>query len=538
LPVEGGGWKTEAMQKPLPLGRFLVLLPIILALGNYAMGMSENVGEKTSLEFDFESVGAPIAPEIYGHFAEHLGSCIYGGIWVGEDSQIPNTRGIRNDVLEALRALEIPVLRWPGGCFADEYHWRDGIGPRAERPGMINTTWGKVVENNHFGTHEFFDLVELLGTQAYVCGNVGSGTVQEMMEWVEYMTSNADSPVVRERRANGREAPWKLDYFGVGNESWGCGGNMRPEYYADLYRRYSTFVKNYGKDRIYRIACGSNDFNLHWTEVLMERAGDRMDGLSLHYYTLPTGNWKDKGPATGFAEDAYRATIARAFKMRDIVEQHGAIMDTYDPQKRVGMIVDEWGVWTNVEPGTNPAFLYQQNSMRDAMVAGLHFKIFHEHSDRIHMANIAQTVNVLQAMVLTDGPRMLRTPTYWVFEMFKAHQGNQHLPLVVHSPKFAMGEQTVDAVQATASMEAGTQTVQLSLMNLDPANPTTVSIPMDAGYTVYSARILSASTVDAHNTFEEPDRVRPQTFSGCASQNGEVLIDLPALSIVMVELRN
>jgi alpha-N-arabinofuranosidase len=297
-------------------------------------------------------------------------------------------------------------------------------------------------------------------------------------------------------------------------------------------------VKNYGKDRIYRIACGSHDFNLRWTEVLMERAGDHMDGLSLHYYTLPTGNWKDKGPATGFAEDDYRATIARAFKMRDIVEQHGAIMDTYDPQKRVGMIVDEWGVWTNVEPGTNPAFLYQQNSMRDALVAGLHFKIFHEHSDRIHMANIAQTVNVLQAMVLTDGPRMLRTPTYWVFEMFKAHQGNQHLPLAVHSPKVLMGEQTVDAVQATASMDAETQSVQLSIMNLDPASPQTVSIPMNDGYTVCAARILSASTVDAHNTFEGPDRVQPQTFSGYSSQSGKVSIDLPALSIVMIELRH
>lgn len=517
-------------------GSLVLLLGLVLT-GMGGVTVARGDAERVYGRLLVDEARQRIAPEVYGHFAEHLGRCIYEGIWVGEGSDIPNIRGIRKDVLEALKALEIPVLRWPGGCFADEYHWRDGIGPREHRPGMINTTWGKVVENNHFGTHEFFDLVELLGTKAYVCGNVGSGTVREMMEWVEYMTSAADSPIVRERRANGREQPWKLDYFGVGNESWGCGGNMRPEYYADEFLRYNTFVKNYGADRVYRIACGAYDKNLHWTEVLMERAGERMDGLSLHYYTIPTGSWKDKGPATGFGADAYWETLGRAILMDEVIRQHGAIMDAHDPNKRVGMIVDEWGVWTNVEPGTNPAFLYQQNTMRDALVAALHFKIFHGHSDRVQMANIAQTVNVLQAMVLTDGPRMLRTPTYWVFEMFKVHQGGFHVPVILDSRTQSVGDQAVPVVQATASREPGSGGIHLSLMNLDAERPCDVRMAMEAGpYRLGQARILSASTVDAHNTFDDPDRVRARPFEGCALEDGMLAVDLPPLSIIVVEL--
>ncbi|MEX0331561.1 MAG: alpha-N-arabinofuranosidase [Puniceicoccaceae bacterium] len=479
-----------------------------------------------------------IHPEIYGHFAEHLGRCIYEGIWVGEDSDIPNTRGIRNDVVEALRQLDIPVLRWPGGCFADEYHWKDGIGPRAERPAMINTTWGKVVENNHFGTHEFFDLVELLDTKAYVCGNVGSGSVQEMMEWVEYMTSPADSPMARLRRANGRDEPWPLDFFGVGNESWGCGGNMRPEYYADLYRRYNTFVKDHGP-HVFRIACGSNDYNLEWTEVLMERAASYMDGLSLHYYTLPTGKWSDKGPATGFGEDAYFATLARTLEMETILNAHETIMDKYDPDKKVGLMVDEWGIWTNVEPGTNRAFLHQQNSLRDAILAALNFHIFHRHADRVRMANIAQTVNVLQAMILTDGKKMLRTPTYWIFEMLKVHQGETFLPLKIESPTCGLGEHTIPVLSASASKNKENGTVHLSLVNAHPNEP--VSVMLDASALPegpLSGRILTADAVDAHNTFEEPDRIRAQPFTDYTRTEDRLQIELPAKSVVVIELQN
>jgi len=498
-----------------------------------ADAMSEN-----TIQFELEKESFTIAPEIYGHFAEHLGRCIYGGIWVGEDSPIPNIRGIRKDVIEALRELDIPVLRWPGGCFADEYHWRDGIGPREKRPGMVNTTWGKVVENNHFGTHEFFDLIELLGTKAYVCGNVGSGTVQEMMEWVEYMTSDADSPIVNQRRANGREKHWKLEYFGVGNESWGCGGSMRPEYYADLYRRYNTFVKNYGPERIYRIACGANDFDLNWTEVMMERAGSKMDGLSLHYYTRPTGSWADKGPATGFGETEYHATLSRAWEMRKILADHDAIMDKYDPDQRVGLIVDEWGIWTDVEPGTNPAFLYQQNSLRDAIVAALHFQFFHEHADRIDMANIAQTVNVLQAMILTHGPKMLRTPTYWVFEMYKVHQGAKTVPLSIESGEYTLGEESVPRVSATASRNVQSEVLNLSLVNLDPNNEASIQASLEGlPNGNISGRILTAERVDSHNTFDSPDEVIPGSFDAAAIKGGSLKVVLPPKSIVVLEIQ-
>ncbi|MEJ1971041.1 MAG: alpha-L-arabinofuranosidase C-terminal domain-containing protein [Lacunisphaera sp.] len=359
-------------------------------------------------------------------------------------------------MLAALKTLAVPQLRWPGGCFADEYHWRDGIGPREKRPSMYNSHWGGVVENNHFGTHEFLDLCELLGIEPYVCLNVGSGTVQEAMEWVEYMTSPASSPMANLRRANGREQPWKVPYLAIGNESWGCGGNMRPEFYADNFRRYNTFVKNYAGDshRISRIACGPNDDNYAWTEELMSTAGRQMNGLALHYYTLPTGNWKKKGSATDFGEDQYFSTLRATLRMEELVAKHSAIRDKYDPEKKVGLVVDEWGVWTDVEPGTNPGFLYQQNTLRDALVAALNFHIFQAHADRVTMANIAQMVNVLQAMILTDKEKMLLTPTYHAFEMFKVHQGAMCLALTLTTPDYAFGGEKIPAVSASASRDA------------------------------------------------------------------------------------
>lgn len=484
-----------------------------------------------------DSPGVKVNRNIYGHFAEHLGRCIYEGIWVGENSSIPNTRGIRNDVAQALRDLDIPVLRWPGGCFADEYHWRDGIGPRDQRPALINTHWGGVVENNHFGTHEFLDLCEQIGAEPYICGNVGSGTVQEMMNWVEYMTSDADSPMANLRRANGREKPWKVPYFGVGNESWGCGGNMRPEFYADLYRRYSTFVKNYSGNKIFRIACGASDANYHWTEVLMSRAGSRMNGLSLHYYTIPTGNWGRKGSATGFDEALYHATLKRTLHMEELIRKHAEIMDRYDPQKRVGMVIDEWGIWTDVEPGTNPGFLYQQNSLRDALAAGLNFHIFHRHADRVTMTNIAQTINVLQAMVLTDQARMLRTPSFHVFEMFKVHQEGTFLPTDIETPEYRLGDEVIPAVSASATRNAE-GVIHLSLINANPHRAIPIRCTLQ-GVSVSSVkgRLLTAAKMTSHNTFEHPDTVRPVVFEDAKIVENHLVAVLPTKSIVVLELR-
>lgn len=495
-----------------------------------------NSDSSARIQLRGDEPGATVDPEVYGHFAEHLGRSIYEGIWVGEDSEIPNTRGIRNDVVEALRELNIPVLRWPGGCFADEYHWRDGIGPRAERPMRINSWWGQVPETNAFGTHEFFDLVEMLDTKAYVAANVGSGSPREMMEWVEYMTSDSDSELAELRRQNGREEPWRVDYIGIGNENWGCGGNMRPEYYADLYRRFATFVKNYG-EKIYRVAGGANGHDVNWTDVLMDRAANHMDGLSVHYYTLPTGDWGDKGPATGFDEEAYHNTLANGYFVDTVIGDHAAAMDHYDPEKRVGMLVDEWGIWTNVEPDTNPAFLYQQNTIRDAIVAAMHFHIFHDYADRIHMANIAQTVNVLQAMILTDGPRMLRTPTYWVFEMYKVHQGGTYLPVEVESGEYTVGERSVPRVTATATKDPESGAVHFSLLNTHPEEASSVSVSLE-GLDVSSAsgRILTGNAIDAHNSFEDPDRVSPVSYEDFSLSNGTLELTLPSKSIVVLTL--
>ncbi len=485
-----------------------------------------------------------INPNIYGHFAEHLGRCIYEGFWVGENSDIPNTKGIRNDVVDALKNLNIPVLRWPGGCFADEYHWMDGIGPRENRASIVNTHWGGVVENNHFGTHEFFDLCELLGAAPYICGNVGSGTVAEMAQWVEYITHHDHSPMANLRRKNGRDEPWALPYFGVGNESWGCGGNMRAEYYADEYKRYQTYVRRFGEKAIYKIACGANDRDYHWTNVLMEQAHRHMNGLSLHYYTV-LGNWQNKGSATEFTTDDWFHTLRKSLFMETLLEKHSTIMDKYDPEKKVGLIVDEWGTWWDVEPGTNPGFLYQQNTLRDALVAGLSLNLFNAHCDRVQMANIAQTVNVLQAMVLTDGAKMLLTPTYHVFEMWKAHQGATLLPQHLTTDSYTNGTESIPAVSASVSQASG-GAIHLTLCHTDPRQSATLTCDVRgiqnlAGYTV-SGRVLTSPELNAKNGFGENEGavVTPQEMPADALRfdgaTGKLTVQLPPASVAAITL--
>jgi alpha-N-arabinofuranosidase len=477
-----------------------------------------------------------INKNIYGNFAEHLGRCIYGGFWVGKDSDIPNINGIRKDVVEALKDLKIPVLRWPGGCFADEYHWKDGIGPAESRPKMINVHWGGVVENNHFGTHEFFELCELLETEPYICGNVGSGTVQEMREWIEYMTFEGESPMANLRAANGMKEPWKLTYFGVGNESWGCGGNMRPEYYADLYRRYAAYVRNFGNNKVYKIACGPAGEDYNWTEVLMREAGRFMDGLSLHHYTVP-GTWAKKGSATSFEENEWFVTMKKALHMDEIITKHSTVMDKYDPDKRVALIVDEWGTWFDVEPGTNPGFLYQQNTVRDALVAGINFNIFNNHCDRVQMANIAQTINVLQAVILTEGSKMVLTPTYHAFKMYTVHQDAELLELDLKSPKYTLGDESLPQVTATASVDSEGK-IHISLCNLSPNESAEVECELrGTDKTSVTGTVLTSDKMNAHNTFEDPERVTIKVFDGAAIAEGKLKVKLPAMSIVTLEVK-
>lgn len=517
------------------LSSLAVMAISLLTLSIFILAQSPEPN-KASLVIQADQPQATINKNIYGHFAEHLGRLIYEGIWVGEDSPIPNTRGYRNDVLAALKDLKIPLLRWPGGCFADEYHWRDGIGPRNQRPKRPNASWGGV-DTNAFGTHEFLDLCEMLGADAYVNGNVGSGTPQETMEWIEYMTSDTDSTLANLRRSNGREKPWKVPFFAVGNETWGCGGNMRPEYYADIYRQYATFIRNQSGNKIQKIVSGSHDDNYKWTEVLMSQATRYMDGYSLHYYTLPTSNWQKKGSATQFGEKEWHATLVRTLRIDEFIRKHSAIMDQYDPQKRVGLLVDEWGTWYDPEPGRNMGALYQQNTIRDAVVAGINLNIFNNHADRVRMANIAQIVNVLQAMILTDGEKMLRTPTYHVFKMYAVHQDATLIPVVLSSPQYKFEDKTIPALSASASRD-GNGRLHLSIVNLDPNRPAEISTTV-TGATIksVSGEVLTAPAMTGLNTFENPNAIKPAPFNGYRIQNSQLTLTIPSKSVVVLELQ-
>lgn len=476
-----------------------------------------------------------IVKEIYGQFAEHLGTCIYGGLWVGEDSPIPNTRGYRNDVLNALKELHIPVLRWPGGCFADEYHWMDGIGPRESRPRMVNNNWGGTVEDNSFGTHDFFDLCEILGCEPYLSGNVGSGSVEELAKWVEYITAE-EGPMATLRKKNGREKPWRLKYLGVGNESWGCGGNFRPEYYADVYRRYQTYCRDYDGNKLYKIASGASDYDYNWTEVLMRNAGRFMDGISLHYYTVLGWSGR-KGSAIDFTPEDYYWTLGKCLEVKDVVKRHCDIMDKYDSKKRVGLLVDEWGTWWDEEPGTVRGHLYQQNSMRDAMVAALSLNVFHRFTDRVKMANIAQIANVLQSMVLTKGDKMVLTPTYYIFKMYLPHQDAKLIPMNVATPMIrARDGRQVPVVDATASVKDGKTSI--SLVNTDLNEPAEITIDL-AGISAkkISGEILTSQKITDYNDFDHPETVKLQPFNkGWKVEKGKLIVTLPAKSIVTLTL--
>ena len=495
-----------------------------------------------------------IHKEIYGQFAEHLGTCIYGGLWVGPQSTIANTDGYRNDVLQALKNLQVPVLRWPGGCFADEYHWMDGIGPREKRPSMKNNNWGGTIEDNSFGTHEFLNLCELLGCEPYISGNVGSGTVEELAKWVEYMTSEEGTPMAKLRKENGRAKPWKVKFLGVGNESWGCGGNMRPEYYSDLYRRYSVYCRNYDSNRLYKIASGASDYDYEWTKVLMNNVGNRMDGVSLHYYTV--SGWDgSKGSATQFDNDQYYWTLGKCLEIEDVIKRHCTIMDEKDPKKHIGLLVDEWGTWWDEEPGTIGGHLYQQNALRDAFVASLSLNVFHKYTDRVRMANIAQVVNVLQSMILTDtkgAGHMVLTPTYHVFEMYKPFQEATYLPLditpnptmqVRHEMNKEMdttkedGYRTLPLISASAAKTtSGSIIISLTNVSLDKKQEVAIRLNGFKGKNV-SGRILTSKSVADFNDFDHPDRVQPTAFKDAKLKKDQLTVKLPAKSLVVLEVK-
>lgn len=491
--------------------------------------------QDATIKLNTATPGAKINKEIYGQFAEHLGSCIYGGLWVGKDSPIPNIDGYRKDVFEALKELQIPVLRWPGGCFADDYHWRDGIGPQEQRPSMRNNNWGGTMEDNSFGTHEFLNLCEMLGCEPYISGNVGSGTVEEMAKWIEYMNSESDTPMANLRKKNGREHAWNVKYFGVGNEAWGCGGSMRPEYYTDLFRQYSTYLRNYNPEKpLFLIAAGANADNTRWTDVFMKNSNKAAKGLSFHFYTVK--DWNNHGSATNFDANSYYSTIKLCRKIDTIIKAHCNVMDKYDPECKVALMADEWGTWWDEEPGTIKGHLYQQNTMRDAMVAAISLDIFHQHTQRLKMANIAQVVNVLQSMILTDQKgtgHMVLTPTYYVFKMYKPFQEAQNIPVSITCEK----RDSVPTISCSAAKtQKGTYAIALSNTLLDKKQEVAIDLS-GAKATGVTATVLTAKNVADYNDFEHPDVIKTAEFKGAKIKRGIITATLPPMSIVVMEVK-
>ena len=510
------------------------LSAIILIACTYLESTAQN-----RIVLDLSKAKDTINKNIYGHFSEHLGRCIYDGFYVGENNKnIPNKKGIRLDIVEALKKLKIPVLRWPGGCFADHYHWKDAIGPKNQRKPIENMMWGNVREDNSFGTNEFLDMCEMINADPYLAVNMGGGSVEEAVDWVKYVNHpNGTSYLTDVRQKNGRTKPWNVKYWGVGNESWDCGGHMDVDYYVDQYKKYATMMTTYNNSEgLFRIAVGPGTEDFHWTEVLMRDIPKKLiDAVSIHHYSVI--NWSKKSSATNFTEDEYFRTMEQAYRMERMVAGNIEVMDKYDPQKKVALIVDEWGGWYEVEPGTNGAFLYQQNSMRDAMIAGLTLNIFNNHCDRVRMANLAQTINVLQAVILTNKEKMILTPTYHVMEMYNVHQNALMIPLNVSSNDFAFGEKKIKAVSASASKDKNGDT-HISLVNIDAHSEQEITIELgDLSAKSVTGRVLRSEKLQDHNSFDNPGKVKPSVFNNAVLNGNSVSVKLPPFSVVVLTLK-
>lgn len=480
-----------------------------------------------------------INKNIYGHFAEHLGACIYEGFYVGEANKtIPHTNGVRNDIVAALKKLKVANLRWPGGCFADTYQWKDGVGPKDKRPAIVNRWWGGVTEDNSFGTHDFLNMCELIGTQPYLAANVGSGTVQNFTDWIQYVSAAPNSsPMSKWRAQNGRDKAWNVKIWGVGNEAWGCGGNMKPDYYANIYRQYATFMTDWtNSDSLFRVASGANVDDYNWTETLMrDIPHNMMEGVALHHYSFV--KWSEKGSATDYSEEQYFATMKTALRMEELVTKHSVIMDKYDPKKKIALVVDEWGGWYNVEPGTNPGFLYQQNTMRDAMIAGITLNVFHNHCDRVRMANLAQAVNVLQSVILTSKEKMILTPTYHVMEMYNVHQDATMIPVKIISNDYVLGTDKLPAVSVSASKDKDGIT-HISLVNIDASKSQDIAVNINGTkFSSVSGSIITSKKLQDFNSFDEPNSIQPADYKEAKLSGNTLQAKLPPFSVVVLTLK-
>jgi len=476
-----------------------------------------------------DEVIGEIRPELHGHFLEHLGSATYGGIWVGRDSTIPNIDGLRRDAVRYLRDLDVPVLRWPGGCFADNYHWRNGIGDPGSRPRTVNHPWGGQIEDNGFGTHEFMRLCELVGAHPYLAANVGSGSPAELRDWVEYCNQPAGSSLAGQRAANGSPPPFQVRYWGIGNESWACGGHMTAEEYCAQYVRFATYVPRCGATAPYLIAVGPNSNDTEWTRRFFQRLREGRNyvppihGFAMHFYSWGTRTARD------YDAESLRAQLATFADLERAIKEQRAYLDRLTPELgrgRIDLLVDEWGTWDKSEPDIEEehGLFWQQNTMKDGVAAALGLNVFHRQADKLSMCNLAQVTNVLQAPLLTDKDRCIRTPTYHAFSMMRPHKGKTALHIEADSSSNML----------SVSASCSGPTLSITLVNPDPLLPTTVSIRLTRGtITDATATILSHPDWNMCNTFEEPDALIPRTHA--VRLAGECWdVDLPQMSVVQI----
>ena len=493
-----------------------------------------------------------INPYLHGHFAEHLGELVYPGICVPEDGAIPNTAGIRDDVAAALRPLGIPVLRWPGGCFADDYHWRDGIGPLDRRPLRLNRHWGMTAESGAFGTHEFVRFCRTIGAEPYFAANVGSGTPGELRDWVEYCNFAGSSSLADERRRNGAGEPFGVRFWGIGNENWGCGGNLGPEHYAEEFCRFRGYASDYSGTRVQGIACGQNNADWEWTRRFFEHVhhshGNRLrlvQGYAAHYYCGTAGT------ATEYTDAQWLELLARAFAVEGVVTGCRELMDEHDPERKIPLLLDEWGAWHPVEAGKPERGLYQQNTMRDACVAALTLDLFHAHADKLLMANIAQLINVLQALLLVEEDRCVRTPTYHVFDLYRPHKGASAVRLETFAEPVTDGGSSADwcrgrylhrgpfalrAVQGSASMREDALCV--TAVNTHPTEPVDLDVELHgARWGEVEAVTLGTGDIRGYNTFDDPERVRLGEATTIQASDGRVRSMMPPGAILRLRGR-
>jgi alpha-L-arabinofuranosidase len=503
-----------------------------------------------------------ITADLYGHFVEHLGGVVYDGVWVGEKSTIANTGGIRQALVDHMRRLPPGPIRWPGGCFADSYDWRDGVGPRAARPRRTNFWEGAMAklpdgpgkyDPNHFGTNDFVRLCRLVKSEPYIAANLRSLSAKDFYQWVEYCNSPAGSSTLAElRTAGGDRDPFRVRFWGVGNESWGCGGNFTPEEYATEYRRFTAWVPGYGVKLAF-IGSGPNSGDLGWTRRFLTKLTEKgegalngMWGWALHHYSWNTSrgattDWfAGKGDAVAFTNDEWYELLVEADKMDGLITGHWGVMGEIDRTHRVKLVVDEWGAWFKQGTEVDPAHLFgQQSTVRDALVSALTLDTFHRHADKVVMANVAQLVNCLQSLFLADEDRFVATPVFHVFEMYGAHVGGRAVRAECSAPRISY-ERVKDkgslwGLAGSASVKEKTLTLTVVNPHVTEARETEIAI---RGASIASARAttISAPDIHAHNTFERPNEVQPKEERTGAAQGGVLVYRFPAASVTRLSV--